>query len=65
MNIDQMLQQTNAVGAISRELGIDPATAQAGATALLPSIVKQSNSALIKKGLESALSPSVDLSTGV
>jgi len=39
MNIDQMLQQTNAVGAISRELGIDPATAQAGATALLPSIL--------------------------
>ena len=32
MNIEQMLQQTDAVGAISRELGIDPATAQAGAT---------------------------------
>ena len=39
MNIEQMLQQTGAVGAISRELGIDPATAQAGATALLPSIL--------------------------
>lgn len=39
MNIEQMLQQTNAVGAISRELGIDPATAQAGAAALLPSIL--------------------------
>ena len=39
MNIEQMLQQTDAVGAISRELGIDPATAQAGASALLPSIL--------------------------
>ena len=26
MDINQMLQQTDAVGAISRELGIDPAT---------------------------------------
>jgi len=39
MNIEQMLQQTDAVGAISRELGVDPTTAQAGATALLPSIL--------------------------
>lgn len=39
MNIDQLLQQTNAADAISRELGIDPATAQAGASALLPSIL--------------------------
>ncbi|HET8727240.1 MAG TPA: DUF937 domain-containing protein [Alphaproteobacteria bacterium] len=39
MNIDQMLQQTGAVDAISRELGVDPATAQAGAAALLPSIL--------------------------
>lgn len=39
MNIQDMLQQTNAVGAISRELGIDPATAQAGAAALMPSIL--------------------------
>ena len=39
MNITQMLQQTGAVEAISRELGVDPATAQAGATALLPSIL--------------------------
>ena len=39
MDINQMLQQTNAVGAISRELGIDPATAEAGAAALLPSIL--------------------------
>jgi hypothetical protein len=39
MNIQEMLQQTNAVGAISRELGIDPATAQAGAAALMPQIL--------------------------
>jgi len=39
MNIEQMLQQTNAVEAISRELGVDPATAQAGAAALLPQIL--------------------------
>ena len=39
MNIDQMLRQTGAIDAISRELGVDPATAQAGATALLPSIL--------------------------
>ena len=39
MNLDQMLQQTGAVDAISRELGVDPATARAGATALLPSIL--------------------------
>jgi hypothetical protein len=39
MNASDMLQQTGAVGAISRELGIDPATAEAGAAALLPSIL--------------------------
>jgi hypothetical protein len=39
MNINHMLQQTGAVGAISRELGVDSATAQAGAAALLPSIM--------------------------
>lgn len=39
VNIEQMLQQTNAVQAISRELGVDPATAQAGAAALLPSVL--------------------------
>ena len=33
MNINQMLQQTGAVDAIARELGVDPATAEAGATA--------------------------------
>ena len=39
MNVSQMLEQTGAVEAISRELGVDSATAQAGATALLPSIL--------------------------
>ena len=39
MNIEQMLQQTGAVEALSRELGVDPAIAEAGATALLPSIL--------------------------
>ncbi len=39
MDMNQMLQQTGAVEAISRELGIDTATAQAGATALLPAIL--------------------------
>lgn len=39
MNVDQMLQQTGAVEAISRELGVDASTAQAGAAALLPSIL--------------------------
>lgn len=39
MDVNQMLQQTGAVDAISRELGIDAATAQAGASALLPSIL--------------------------
>lgn len=39
MNIEQMLQQTGAVEAISRELGVDPTTAQAGAAALMPSIL--------------------------
>ncbi len=34
-----MLQQTGAVDAISRELGVDNSTAQAGAAALLPSIL--------------------------
>ena len=33
MDVNQMLQQTGAVDAISRQLGVDPATAQAGARA--------------------------------
>jgi hypothetical protein len=39
MDMNQMLQQTGAVEAISRELGVDSATAEAGANALLPSIL--------------------------
>ena len=39
MNVEQMLQQTGAIDAISRELGVDPATARAGAAALLPQIL--------------------------
>ena len=39
MNTEQMLQQTGAVDAISRELGVDRTTAEAGAMALLPSIL--------------------------
>lgn len=39
MNAEQMLEQTNAIEAISRELRVDPATARAGATALLPQIL--------------------------
>src|SRR5688572_15255720 len=39
MNMDQMLQQTGAVDALSRELGVDRATAEAGAAALLPAIL--------------------------
>ncbi len=39
MNTEQMLQETGAVDAISRELGVDPTTAQAGAAALMPSIL--------------------------
>jgi hypothetical protein len=39
MDIQQVLQQTDAVDAISRELGVDPTTAKAGAQALLPEIL--------------------------
>jgi hypothetical protein len=39
MNVEELLRQTNAVDAISRELGVDPAIAQAGAAALLPQIL--------------------------
>jgi hypothetical protein len=39
MDIQQVLQQTNAIDAVSRELGVDPDTAKAGAAALLPEIL--------------------------
>ncbi|MFA9200229.1 MAG: DUF937 domain-containing protein [Cypionkella sp.] len=39
MNLAQQLQQSGAIGAMARELGIDEATAQRGAQALLPALV--------------------------
>ena len=39
MDIQQVLQQTDAIDAISRELGVEPSTAKAGAQALLPEIL--------------------------
>ena len=39
MSMEQILQQTGAVEALSRELGVDRATAEAGAAALLPAIL--------------------------
>jgi hypothetical protein len=39
MNVDALLDQTNAIEAMSRELGIDQATARRGANALLPSVL--------------------------
>jgi hypothetical protein len=39
MDIGEMLKQTGALDSISRELGIDATSAQAGATALLPAIL--------------------------
>ena len=39
MSMEQILQQTGTVEALSRELGVDRATAEAGAAALLPAIL--------------------------
>ena len=39
MDIGQALQQSGAIDAISRELGVDPQKVAAGANALIPSIV--------------------------
>ena len=39
MNITDILEQTGALDSISRELGVDANTAQAGAAALLPAIL--------------------------
>ena len=55
MDLNQMLQQTGAVEALSRELGIDQATAQAGAAALLPAILS---------GLQNPVAASPDPSGG-
>ena len=39
MNAEQLLEQTHAIDAISRELGVDRGDRQAGAAALLPQIL--------------------------
>lgn len=39
MNLNQVLQQTGAIGSMASELGVDEATARKGAGALLPAIV--------------------------
>lgn len=39
MNITDIMKQTGALDSISRELGVDPATARTGAEALLPAIL--------------------------
>lgn len=39
MDVGDILKQTGALDSISRDLGIDPATAQSGAAALLPAIL--------------------------
>ncbi|MFT4026184.1 MAG: DUF937 domain-containing protein [Novosphingobium sp.] len=39
LNASEMLQQTGAVDAISRELGLSPAVAQSAVTALLPAVL--------------------------
>lgn len=57
MNINQMLEQTGAVEAISRELGVDPATAHAGATALLPSILSGLQNPVAAKPQAAASTP--------
>ena len=54
MSIQDMLQQTNAVGAISRELGVDPATAEKGASALLPSVLAGFQSPEASQGSQAA-----------
>ena len=53
MDVNQMLQQTGAVDAISRQLGVDPATAQAGASALLPSILSGFQNPVAAAGAQS------------
>ena len=72
MNIEQMLEQTQAVDAISRELGVDPTTAKAGAAALLPSIlsgfqnpVTASGQAPVQGGTPGSAFPSLDGPDGV
>lgn len=54
MNIETMLQQTNTIDSISRELGVDPGIAKAGAAALLPSILA---------GFKEPVAPTAQLAT--
>ena len=54
MDVNQMLQQSGAVEAISRELGVDPGTAQAGASALLPSILSGFQNPVATTGSDAA-----------
>lgn len=54
MNIEQMLRDTGAVEAISRDLGVDPATARSGAAALMPSILSGLSNPVAASGLQGA-----------
>lgn len=65
MDINQMLQQSGAVEAISRELGVDPATAEAGATALLPSILSGFKNPVVAGEAEPSASAFPGLSGGL
>ena len=58
MNINDMLQQTGAVDAISRELGVDSATAEAGAKALLPSILSAFQNPVTTSETDTTAAPS-------
>ena len=54
MNLNPMLQQTGAVDALSRELGIDAGTAEAGAAALLPAILSGFQNPVAAENVEPA-----------
>ncbi len=55
MNFDQMLQQTNAIDSLSKELGIDASTAKAGATVLMPAILSGLQNPVASGGAQSAI----------
>lgn len=54
MDIDQMVRETGAAAAISRDLGVDPATARSGVAALMPSILSGLSNPVVASGLEGA-----------
>ncbi len=54
MDIEQMLRDTGAAEAISRDLGVDPATARSGAVALMPSILSGLSNPVVASGLQGA-----------